>query len=338
MQIQFPKLRAPFDQGPTVHQTYVFPVNQPDARRVALAVARQEPPNASSRPYVHQGATIQQTFPVPVWQPRPRATAHPVAAMLPPAMPTSSIHQAPVTPQVFTFAPRPIVPRYTEVFIDVPTSVQQGPTAHETFEFRHVRPVDRWWVRQSQLPLRVPLETLVPAQAPQTYEFRVSQPQATSWLPVLNRVRYVVGARPIVDLGATTQQTYVFALSQPVAGVARRPVIALPVFDVVAAPEAPFTNVFATAQPPRWMFERRQVWPSAVFRPIEGPTTQQTYVFQPNQPEFRRYTLYDPNRYDSPALRLSYEGFIAPPTVFTVTKVTGTYALVLEVTGTMEVA
>lgn len=314
--------------GATNQQTYVFPVNQVEPTRVRTL-------NESPRYLVGTvpqfgGATLQQTYVFPVNQPEPtRVRAfNELLRYIVGAVPQLD---GPTVQQTYVFPTnQPELTRVKALLETLRYVVNvvprfEGPTTQATFVFPVSQPEFKYYLRNTQAPRWVPLETLVPPVGAQTYEFYPNQPELSRWLPLdvryraepvkrfegpttqqlyeffpqqpsipqwwkPNNSRYLIDAVKVIDQGPTVQQTYVFAITtNPVLALARQQPRLGTTIDVTAAAPT-FTHVFAVQQPELSYYGRQPRF-SSVFTPIQGPTTQQLFQFFPQQPEQSRWWL-----------------------------------------------
>lgn len=105
----------------------------------------------------------------------------------------------------------------------------------QSYVFAVGQPVTR---RRLQIgAARAITETIVPVSQPQTYEFFPAQPELR-WYHLRQQHRFDVGVTPAVHTGATTEQTYIFPLSQPYFPKYRVTVAVVPWVDTIIIPPA----------------------------------------------------------------------------------------------------
>jgi hypothetical protein len=332
-QYQMPRPMPPIG-GPSavIQSTALPPTAQPDqARYAGLQALRFQ----VAAPRFFDGPPSLQSYIFAVGQPQSRRQIQIPRAKAPIDVATVAVTQT----DVFR-SEQPNAARYAGLqalrFIVSAPARLDGATVQPSFVFQPNQPELTRFSRLQALRFVVDapkrIDDGAAIIAPQTYTFPLSQPELRAWLK-FDANRVPSSAFPRVD-GATIQATYIFPVSQPEYSYYRH---VTPAF--VAPPQLGVTVIAAQTYEFKLLQPDIRMWPRANPDNVVGPapqlvgaTSQQTYVFTPNQPEIRAYALLQRVRGLGGSVAWPLETII--PLVFPeVYSLTGAYLTTVSVTG-----
>lgn len=307
-------LTGPIEQiaGATNQQTYVFQPNQPDRSQIE----KVQQSNRYQVPAIIrvEGAISQQTY---IFQPN-----QPDRSQVE-NLQQRSRYQVPVIEQfagatVQGTVPIPGVSQPELSYWKIPSDINKlitgplpqfsGSTVQGTIPIPGVsQPELNAYSRQQFNRYIIAVKPFLDSVAPivvQTYLFPPNQPELNGYLATQQN-RYQVETIKRFE-GSTSQQTYIFAPSQPDRAQIERIInenryIVEPVKRFEGATAGPQqTYIFPQNQPDRGQVEKvlnENRYVVDITKRFEGATNQQTYVFVPNEPELGSYSNLQRNRF-----------------------------------------